>query len=115
VLSYSQAALKALKVSAAILTIDSLGTMLFRNYLSPYAFFGDLLLIETSALFLIAGALDFGSSLTFTHLRRSMSLARETPDSSRRRDPERHALVMVSAGAILFIVLILLALLHSGA
>lgn len=113
VLTYSQAALKSLKISAVILAIDSLGALLLHNYLSPYAVFGDLLLIETAALFIIAGVLDYGSSLAFVHVRRLMSPTREAFSASKRKESERRALVFVSSGGTLFGILILLAILHS--
>ena len=112
-LSYSQAALKSLKISAAIVAIDCLGALLLHNSFPAYATFGNLLLVETSALFLLAGVLDFGSSPAFAHLRRSMSAAGESSTQSSRRDPERRALVMAFSGAILFLALVLLALLGS--
>jgi uncharacterized membrane protein YedE/YeeE len=91
----------------------SLAALIFCNYLSPYMVFGNLLLIETAALFLIAGIIDFGSSLAFFQLRKSISTKRDTYSANKRKDSERRALVLVCSGGTLFGILILLAILNS--
>jgi hypothetical protein len=110
VLTYSQVAVKSLKVTGVLLIFDFLGVFLLHDYVYPYEVLGDLLLIETAALFLAAGIIDFGSSLGFLQFRRTMSPSTKRFPVSKRKDSERHALVLVFSGSILFGVLVLLAI-----
>lgn len=113
-LTYSQVVLKSLKISGMLLVIDFLGELLLRNLLYSYEVLGDLLLIETAALFLMAGIVDFGSSPGFIQLRRTMSSSKDSfsPIPSQRKDSERRALVFVFSGTTLFLILVLLAILR---
>jgi ABC-type phosphate transport system permease subunit len=97
-----------------LLVIDFLGELFLRNLLYTYEVLGDLLLIETAALFLMAGIVDFGSSLGFVQFRRTMSSSKESFSltSSERKDSEKRALVFVFSGATLFLILVLLAILR---
>jgi len=114
VLTYTQVLYRSLRISGILLIVDWIGVFRFRNYVYPYELFGDLLLIETAALFLVAGILDFGSSVGFvgfrrfffTHSRRS---SEESFSASKRKDTERRAMVLVVSGLTLFVILVLLA------
>lgn len=111
VLTYSQVAVKSLKISSVFLVLDSLGDFLLRNYVNSYSVLGDLLLIESAALFLVAGLIDFGSSLGFVQFRRVMSSSTELFSASKRKDSESRALALIFSGATLFGVLVFLAIL----
>jgi hypothetical protein len=76
----------------------------------PFEVVGDLLLIETAILFILAGIIDFGSSLGVAQFRRTLFRTKEGFSPSGRKDAERRALILVAAGAILFLLLLLLAL-----
>jgi len=113
VLTYTQVLYRSLRISAILLIVDWIAVYLSRNYVYPYELFGDLLLIETAALFLVAGILDFGTSVGFagfksffTHSRRS---SEESFSASTRKDTERRAMVLVVSGFTLFVILVLLA------
>ena len=72
--------------------------------------FGDLLLVETSLLFLLAGVVDFGSSLGFAQFRKLIAGSKEAFTLKLRKEAERRALIFVASGATLFIIMVFLAL-----
>jgi len=109
VLTYPQVVLKSLKMSGALLVIDSLASFLLRNYVNPFEVFGDLLLIESAALFLTAGIIDFGSSLGFVQFKKAMASSKEPFSAAARKDMERRALVFVTSGSTLLGLLVLFA------
>jgi uncharacterized membrane protein YidH (DUF202 family) len=67
---------------------------------------GDLMLIEVAVLFLVAGVIDFSSSVGGVHLRRAVLGSRQEYSPSTHRDKGRKALVLVVAGTIMFLILI---------
>lgn len=96
-------------MSGALLVIDLLASLLLQNYVNPFKVFGDLLLIETAALFLTAGIIDFGSSLGFVQFRKAMASSKEPFSAATRKDMERRALVFVASGSTLLGLLVLFA------
>ena len=118
-LTYTQVLYRSLKISAILLVVDWIGVFLFRSHIYPYEFFGDLLLIETAALFLVAGILDLGSSVGFAGFRKlfftqTRRASEESFSASKRKDTERRALVLVVSGSTLFVILVLLAVFSAG-
>ena len=73
VLTFSQIVLSSLKMSGAFLVIDLLASYLLRIYVYPIETLGDLMLFEAAALFLIAGIIDFGSSLGFIQFKKVLA------------------------------------------
>jgi hypothetical protein len=71
-----------------------------------------MLLVETALLFLLGGIVDYGSSSSFVHFRKSVFSSKETFSPDKRKEAERRALALVGSGAILLGVLILLAALR---
>ncbi len=77
---------------------------------SPSGILGDLLLLEVAALFITAGLIDFSSSAALVQVRRALLSSSEQFSSSKRKDTERKAMVLVFAGSILLAAMIVLAL-----
>jgi hypothetical protein len=100
---------KSFKISGLLLLIDSLASLLLHGYVYPIDIFGDVLLMEIAALFLVAGIMDFGSSLGFIQFRKTMSSSKESFSAERRKTIERRALVFVVSGLTLLVILLLLA------
>lgn len=76
---------------------------------SPTGVFGDILLAEAAALFIIAGLFDLGSSIGTTQFRKVVLSSKEEFSASRRNKAEQHTIVFFMAGSILFAGTILLA------
>ena len=75
---------------------------------------GDFVLIEIAALFILAGLLDFGSSIGVAQFKKVILDSKEDYSSTKHKDVERKALVFLLAGIILFIALTVLALYNLG-
>jgi hypothetical protein len=101
--------LRSLKISAGLLFIDGLTAFLLRGFVYPFETLGDMLLVETASLFLLAGFVDFGTSLGFVQFRKSVFASKESFSSEKRKEAERRATILVGSGIILFSILILLA------
>jgi hypothetical protein len=71
---------------------------------------GNLLLVEIATFFIVAGILDFATSVGIAQLRKVLFPGRGGFSTSGRRDSERSALVFVAVGLILSLIMILLAL-----
>jgi len=67
---------------------------------------GDLMLVEVAVLFLVAGILDFASSVGGVHLRKAVLGSKQEYSSSAHRETGRKALVLVLAGTLMFLILI---------
>ena len=109
-LTYTQILKRSLKTVGATLAVDAViaaSSTLFG--FSPSDVFGNLLLLETAALFIIAGILDFGSSAGIAQLRKIILPSKEGFSLVKRKENERSALVFVAAGVILMSIMILIA------
>ena len=102
--------LRSLKISAILLLFDVVTAFLVRRIIYPLETFGDLLLVEIALLFLLAGFVDFGTSVSFTQFRKSVFGSKETFSGQKRKDAERRAIALVGSGVISLIILIMLAL-----
>lgn len=103
--------LRAFRISGLLVVVNGLVVLLVRAIINPLELFGDLLLIEVSALFLLAGIVDFGSSLSFAQFRKALSGSKHEFRPELRKEAERRALVLVVSGATLFVIMVVLALL----
>lgn len=70
---------------------------------------GDMMLVEVAGLLILAGLLDFGSSIGMFQFRKVFFASKENYSASKRKDSERKALVFLFAALILFSILILAA------
>ena len=66
-------------------------------------------MVETALLFLLAGFVDFGTSVAFVQFRKSVFASKETFSAQKRKDAERRAMALVGSGTSLFAILIILA------
>jgi len=67
---------------------------------------GDLMLIEVAMLFLVAGVIDFSSSVGGVHLRNAVLGSKQEYSSSAHKETGRKALALVVAGTLMFVILI---------
>ena len=103
--------LRAFRISGIVILVDVLLLILLRSIINPLELFGDLLLIQASALFILAGIVDFGYSLGFAQFRKMISGSKHEFKSELRTEAERRALVLVVSGVTLFVIMVFLAVL----
>ena len=72
---------------------------------------GDLILVEVAICFLIAGLIDFSSSVGAAHLRKAVLGSAQEYSSLAHKEAERKALVLLLGGTFLFVILIAIAML----
>jgi hypothetical protein len=90
-----------------MLAVDCVGAYLLTFV--KYAFIeviGDLMLGEVAVLFILAGLLDFGSSIGMIQFRRVVLASKEGYSSSKHKESERKASVLCLTGLFLFSILI---------
>jgi hypothetical protein len=113
-LTFLQILGRSLRIACGLLVADGLGA--YGLTFLRYAFIeiiGDSILIEVAILFIIAGLLDFYSSIGAVQFRKTMLRSQQEYSSSAHKEAERRALVFLLSGVILLLVLIILAL-YSG-
>lgn len=71
---------------------------------------GDLILGEVAVLFIIAGLIDFASSIGATQFRKTIRVSKQGYSSSKHKMSERKASVLFLAGVILFSILIVVSI-----
>jgi hypothetical protein len=71
---------------------------------------GDLMLVEVALLFLLAGLLDFSTSIGAAQFRKTILGSKQGYSSSRHKEAEGKAVVFFVAGLIIFLTLIIFAL-----
>jgi len=97
----------AMLLSGAILAVDGLAALLLTSV--NYAFIetiGDLALVEVAILFILAGLVDFASSVGMAQLRKSFIRGEKGYSASKHKESERRASVLIVAGLILFLLLV---------
>lgn len=71
---------------------------------------GDFMLVEVAVLFLLAGLLDFSSSIGAVEFRKTILGSKQEYSSSAHKDAERKASVFFLGGMILLSMLIIMAI-----
>lgn len=71
---------------------------------------GDLMLIEVAILFILAGLLDFSTSIGAAQFRKTLLGSKQGYSSSKHKEAEKKALVYFLGGLIIFLILIVFAL-----
>ncbi|MGP8070107.1 MAG: hypothetical protein ACLP5V_09475, partial [Candidatus Bathyarchaeia archaeon] len=71
---------------------------------------GDSILIEVAILFVVAGLLDFSSSIGAVQFRKTILGSKEAYSSSAHKETEKKAAVFLLGGVILLLALAILAL-----
>jgi hypothetical protein len=97
----------ALLLSGAFLTVDGLAAFLLISM--HYTFietFGDLALVEVAVLFILAGLVDFASSVGMAQLRKSFVRGEKGYSASKHKESERQAAILIVAGVVLFLSLV---------
>jgi hypothetical protein len=110
-LSYVDVLRRSLKSACVLLAADaSIAFLPFWTQIdfSRIGVVGDLLLVEVAGLFIGAGILDISSSAGMAGFRKLLSLDVEY-SPAKRRQVERHAMVFLLTGFLLFVAMILLA------
>ena len=98
---------RALLLSGVLLAVDGLAAFLLTSV--NFAFIetiGDLVLVEVAILFIIAGLVDFASSVGMAQLRKSFIQGERGYSASKHKESERRASVLIVAGLILFLLLV---------
>jgi hypothetical protein len=98
---------RSFALSAAILAADGIAAYLleFLNYAFIESI-GDLILVEVALLFIVAGLMDFATSIGGAQFRRMILTSKEGYSASKHKETERKAAVLFLAGLILLLLLI---------
>jgi len=102
---------RSLRIASGLLVADSVAAygLTFLGY-SFIEIIGDLMLIEVAILFIIAGLLDFSSSVGAVQFRKTILGSKQEYSSSAHKEAERKASVFFLGGVILLFSLVVLAL-----
>ncbi len=102
---------RSLRIAGGLLVADGLAaySLTFLSYRFIETI-GDSMLIEVAILFLLAGLLDFYSSVGAVQFRKVVLGSKQEYSSSAHKEAEKKALVSFLSGVILLLMLIVLAL-----
>ena len=70
---------------------------------------GDLMLVQVAIFFLVAGLIDFSSSIGGAQFRKTVMGSKQDYSQSAHKDAGRRAVVLVLAGVFMFVVLLVVA------
>ena len=110
-LTYAAVLKRALKIAAVLLLADSAIALVPFSILidmSPIGVLGDLMLVEAAALFIMAGILDFASSVGMAQFRKTFLSSKEDYSPEKRKEKERTAMIFLFTGLLLLGLMILL-------
>jgi hypothetical protein len=102
---------RSVRIVAGLMAVDFLVS--YALTLLSYAFvetLGDFMLFEAAILFILAGLLDFTSSIGGTQFRKVILGSREDYSSSKHKEAERKAAVFFIGGFVLLLLLVIFAL-----
>ncbi len=102
---------KSARIAVGLLVAD--GAAAYGLTLLSYRFtetLGDLMLVEVAILFIMAGLLDFSSSVGAVQFRKTILGSKQEYSSSAHKEAEKKALVFLLDGVILLFLLVALAL-----
>ena len=102
---------RSVRIAGGLLVADGLAAygLTFLNYRFIETI-GDSMLIEVAILFIIAGLLDFSSSIGAVQFRKTILGSKQEYSSSAHKEAEKKASVFFLGGVTLLLVLVLLAL-----
>ncbi|MGA3109350.1 MAG: hypothetical protein ABSD99_07815 [Candidatus Bathyarchaeia archaeon] len=102
---------RSLRIVGGLLLADGLAayglTFLSYRFIDTL---GDSMLIEVAVLFILAGLLDFSSSIGAVEFRKTILGSKQEYSSSTHKEAERKATVFFLGGVILLLMLIVMAL-----
>ena len=102
---------RSLRIAGGLLFAD--GVAAYGLTFLSYRFIetiGDSMLIEVAILFLMAGLLDFSSSIGAVQFRKTILGSKQEYSSSAHKEAEKKAAVFFLGGVILLLMLVVLAL-----
>jgi hypothetical protein len=108
-LTFPKILARALLITAGAILCDA-----FASYGTSFLGFsfvevmGDLMLVEVAILFLVAGIVDFSSSVGAAHLRQAVLGSKQEYSAFAHKEAERKAVVLVLAGAFMFLILVVI-------
>jgi uncharacterized membrane protein len=102
---------RSLRIAGGLLFADGLAAygLTFLSY-RFIEIIGDSMLIEVAILFMIAGLLDFSSSIGAVQFRKTILGSKQEYSSSAHKEAEKKASVFFLVGVILLLVLVVVAL-----
>jgi len=102
---------RALQLVGGLLLVNVLTAYLLTrlNY-SFVEVIGDLMLMEVAVLFILAGVVDFSTSIGAAQFRKTILAAKQGYSASRHKEAGWKALVFFLAGLILLLILVVAAL-----
>jgi hypothetical protein len=102
---------KSLRIAGVLLSADYVlaYVLTFLGY-SFVETIGDFMLLEAAILFILAGLLDFSSSIGATQFRKTLLHSKQEYSSLRHKEVERRAAVFFLGGLVIFVVLVIFAL-----
>ena len=110
-LTFPKVLTRSLTIAGGVMLVDSLIAIgmisLGFNFVEAM---GDLMLVEVAVLFLVAGLIDFSSSVGAAEFRKTLLHSHQEYSQSAHKEAGRSALVFVTAGILLFAVLIVVAI-----
>jgi hypothetical protein len=103
---------RSLLIAAGAMLGD--GLIAYRMVLFGFSFveiMGDLMLVEVAMLFLVAGLIDFASSVGAVQFRKTVLGSKQEYSQSAHKEAEKRAAVLVLAGVFMFVILMAVAVL----
>jgi hypothetical protein len=95
-----------------VIALAADGAIAYLLTLVQYAFaetMGDLMLVEAAALFILAGLIDFSTSIGATQFRKTVLASKQDYSPFKHKEYERRALIFLIAGLILLGMLVFVA------
>ncbi|HXZ91184.1 MAG TPA: hypothetical protein VEG61_08985 [Candidatus Dormibacteraeota bacterium] len=100
---------RSVRLALALVVVDGLAayglTFLSYRFIEVV---GDLMLVEVALLFLLAGLLDFFTSIGAAQFRKTFLGSKQGYSSSKHKEAEKKAVVFFLGGLIIFLMLIIL-------
>ena len=110
-LPFLRIVVKSLRIAVIAIVLDSILAYVIMLYGFGFVeIFGDLMLVETAILLIIAGLIDFSSSIGAAQLRRVILHSKQEYSDAAHKEAERRAFAFFIAGLVLFATLIALAI-----
>jgi hypothetical protein len=114
-LTFLKVATRSILVAVAAMAADALVAYEMIQFgFSFVGIVGDMMLIEVAILFLIAGLIDFSSSIGAAQFRKTILGSKRGYSQSVHKEAERKAAVLLLAGVFILIILCATALLTHG-
>lgn len=102
---------RSLRIAGGLLVADGLVAYVLTFLSYPFIeTIGDIILIEVAILFIMAGVLDFSSSIGAVQFRKTILGSKQEYSSSAHKEAEKKASLFFLGGVILLLMLVALAL-----